>query len=244
MGLGRGLLICALAAVLSAGASARELRFISIDAAPWASRPEAPEGAFPQLVRELESRTGHSILISLQSFPRVERDLETGEQDCTILMWNEPRSRVVQRGETVYPMPFGVIARKGVPLASYDDLAGLTVSVVRGLAIHPRFDGDAGLRKDFDKDYVAGIRKMAHGRLEAVAGALPTISYLAAQQGLGAALGQRLVLSTVPLALQCSLRSPNLDVMPALNQAVRAMAEDGTLGRILAANHYHGGPTP
>ena len=238
MRLGRRIMIGALAALLPVAAAARELRFITIEAAPWAYQPAAPEGAFPQLVRELERRTGHVIHISLQSFVRVERDLETGEQDCTILMWNDARGRVVERGENVYSMPFGIIARTGLRLESYEDLAGLTVSVVRGLAIHPRFDGDAALRKDFDRDYGAGMRKMVHGRLDAVAGALPTIAYLAAQQGMGDALGDRLVLSSVPLALQCSRRSPNLDVLPQLNQAVRDMAADGTLGRILAANHY------
>lgn len=238
MRLRRWVMIGALAALLPVAAAARELRFITIEAAPWAHQPDAPEGAFPQLVRELERRTGHTIQVSLQTFARVERDLETGEQDCTMLMWNDARSHVVERGESIYPMPFGIVARKGVRLESYEDLGGLTVSVVRGLAIHPRFDGDAALRKDFDKDYGAGVRKMVHGRVDAVAGALPTIAFLAAQQEMGDVLGDRLVLSTVPLALQCSRRSSNLDVMPQLNQAMRDMAADGTLGRILAANHY------
>lgn len=219
-------------------APARELRFITVEAAPWASRPEAPVGAFPELVREIERRTGHSIAISLNPFARVERELETGEQDCTILIWTDARARVVQRGESVYAMPFGIIARKGVPLAAYDDLPALTISVVRGVPISSRFDADDAVRKDFDKDYAVAVRKMVHGRVEAVAGALPTIAYLAAENGFGAALGERLVLSTVPLTLQCSWRSANLGVMPQLNEAIRAMAADGTLARVLANNHY------
>lgn len=219
-------------------APAREMRFITVDAAPWASQPEAPMGAFPELVREIERRTGHSIAISLNPFARVERELETGEQDCTILMWIDARARVVERGENVYVMPFGVVARKGVRLTDYDDLSALTISVVRGVPISARFDADALVRKDFDKDYAVAVRKMVHGRVEAVAGALPTIAYLAAQNGFGDALGERLVLSTVPLALQCSRRSANLDVMPQLNAAIRAMAADGTLAHVLANNHY------
>lgn len=232
-------LVAALALTLGATAApARELRFITIEAAPWASRVDAPEGAFPDLVREIERRTGHVLSMSLQSFPRVERDLETGQADCTILMWRPERARVVERGETVYHMPFGVVARRGVKLESYEDLAPLTVSVVRGLTIVPRFDADAALRKDYDKDYASGVRKVVHGRLDAVAGALPTILHLARAEGMGDALGDRLVLSTVPLALQCSRRSPNLDAMAELNGALRAMAADGSLGRILERNHY------
>lgn len=230
--------ILLLVVLLPLAAQGRDLRFITIDAAPWASRPDDPTGAFPALVRELERRTGHAITISLQSFPRVERDLDTGEQDCTILMWTEARARLVERGETVYAMPFGIIARKGVRLADYDDLRPLTISVVRGLFIDARFDADGTLHKDFDKDYVNGLQKLAHGRLDAVAGALPTLDFLARQEGVAGALGDRLVLGTIPLALQCSRRSPNLDVLPLLNQSLRAMVADGTLARVLVENHY------
>lgn len=234
----RAALLALVVALPLATAQARDLRFITVDAAPWASQPQAPVGAFPQLVRELERRTGHRIAIALAPFARVERDLETGEQDCAILMWIDSRARVVRRGEDVYAMPFGVIARKGVPLGSYGDLSALTVAVVRGVAISRQFDNDAAVAKDVDKDYLTALRRMARGRVDAVAGALPTIAYIAAHDGLGDVLGERLVLSTVPLALQCSLRSPNLDVMPQLNEAIRAMAADGTLSDVLANNHY------
>lgn len=234
----RSALLALVVALLPAMAQARDLRFITVDAAPWASQPEAPVGAFPQLVRELERRTGHRIAIALEPFARVERELETGEQDCTILMWIEARARVVRRGEDVYAMPFGIIARKGLPLGGYGDLSALTVAVVRGVAISARFDADPVVAKDVDKDYLTSLRKMARGRVDAVAGALPTIAYIAALNGFGNALGDRLVLSTVPLALQCSLRSPNLDLMPQLNEAIRAMAADGTLSGVLVNNHY------
>ncbi|HLO78596.1 MAG TPA: transporter substrate-binding domain-containing protein [Magnetospirillum sp.] len=224
--------------LLPVAADARDLRFISVGAAPWAANGDAPVGAFPDLVRHIEQRTGHAITISLQPFARVERDLETGEQDCGILMWSDTRSHLVERGEAVYPMPFGIVARRGLRLASYDDLSRLTISIIRGLSIHPRFDGDGDLRKDFDKDYQTGLQKMARGRLDAIAGALPTIAYLADQQGYADILGDRLVLTTIPLVLQCSRRSANLDVMPDLNQAIRAMAADGTIARVMADNHY------
>lgn len=225
-------------ALLPGMAAARDLRFVTVDAAPWASRPEAPIGAFPDLVREIERRTGHTITMSLQPFARVERDLEAGAQDCAILMWIDAHARMVERGETVYAMPFGVIARKGVRVAQYEDLSALTISVVRGVTLSARFDADTALRKDFDKDYLVAVRKMLRGRVDAVAGALPTVAYIAASNGYEDAVGDRLVLSVVPVVLQCSRHSSHLDIMPQLNDAIRAMTADGTLGRILSANHY------
>lgn len=226
--------------LVPAGAMADELRFITIDAAPWAwvDGQGRAQGAFPAIVAELERRTGHRIAVAIQSFPRIERALETGEQDCTIILWNEARARIVERGEPVYPMPFGVIARKGVALAGYDDLRNLRISVVRGLAIDPRFDADETLRKDFDRDYTMGLQKIAHGRLDAIAGALPTILYQAEIGGTAGSLGDSLAFTTIPLTLQCSKRSPKLGLLAGLNDAVAALRGDGTLARLLAQHHY------
>jgi len=92
--------------------------------------------------------------------------LETGSQDCTILVWSDNRARIVERGELVASHPMGVIARKGVKITQYADLKGKTISVLRGLAIEPRFDADPDIIKDADSDYILGVRKMAHQRVD------------------------------------------------------------------------------
>lgn len=237
-------LLCsiALAGVMLANlGQAADLAFISIDALPWAGLDAAgrPVGVFADIVAELENRTGHRITISLQSFARVERELESGESDCAIILWNAARSRIAERGEAVYQMTFGVIARPGLTLASYEDLTPLSLSVVRHLRIDERFDADEKLRKDFDKDYATGLSKMERGRVDAIAGSLPTIIAHAVQEGLGHMLGERLVLSVIPVALQCSRRSPRIVHMPSLDMAIRGMRADGTLERLLARHGYH-----
>ncbi|MGE5545541.1 MAG: substrate-binding periplasmic protein [Solirubrobacterales bacterium] len=228
--------------LLASGPAARaaDLRFISVDAPPWGGYDTAgePTGAFPDIVREIEHRTGHHVAVSLQSLARIERDLETGEQDCTILLWNEARARYVDRGDDVYMMTFGVIAAAGIPLRKYEDLHRLTVSVVRNLSIDPRFDQDAAVRKDFDKDYEIGVKKIAHRRLDGIAGAIPTILWIAKQSGLSDRLGDRLVLTRIPLALQCSKRSPQIGRIGEINAAIQAIRADGTLGRILNEHGY------
>lgn len=233
-------LVLTAALVAPAVTVAAELRFITLEAAPWAlpGTDGRPAGAFAAIVNEIGRRTGDHMVLALHSFARIDRELEIGAQDCTIILWSDARARIVERGEAIYPMPFGVVARTGVTLASYDELKPLTISVVRNLAIDPRFDADDTLRKDFDKDYVMGLQKIAHGRLDAIAGALPTIRYLAGNHGVAHHLGRQLALTTIPLTLQCSKASPNLAAMPRLNEAVRAMRADGTLARLLSENHY------
>jgi polar amino acid transport system substrate-binding protein len=219
----------------------RQLSFITIGVAPWASYDKVsgkPVGVFPALVDELQRRTGFKITQSYQPFARIDHELETGVQDCTILVWSDNRERIVERGEFVATHPMGVIARRGVSLKSYDDLKGMTISVLRGLAIEPHFDNDADVHKDYDSDYTLGVRKMAHKRVDAIAGAVPTIQFLARQEGLEQYLGDRLMLIETPLLLQCSKKSANLDLMPVLNRVIREMREDGTIKRIKADNYF------
>jgi len=226
-------LVAALLMLCGSAAGARELDFISIDVAPWAWREAGEErGVFPELVRQLEARTGHRIHMSLEPFARIDRELEAGTQDCTIIIWDEARSRIVHRGAAVSPHTMGVVAREGVPLSSYEDLLPLTISVLRGAPIEPAFDADSRLHKEFDNSYLIGLHKLTHRRVDAVAGAVATIRHLAAREGLSAQLGEPLVLRQVPLVLQCSRRSANLDLMPQLNRTIEQMVSDGTIARI------------
>jgi polar amino acid transport system substrate-binding protein len=220
-------------------ATAADLRFISIDAAPWGwiDAGGGPRGVFPALVAELEARTGHRIDVAIRAFPRIDRDLESGDRDCTVVLWNEKRARIVEKGEDVLVFPFGVIARRGLRLERYEDLHGLVISVTRDLTVDPRFDADPALGKEFDKDYRAGLEKMARGRVDAIAGVIPTIRYIARRNGLGDQIGQALQLRTVPIALQCARGSAHVGRMGELGAAIRAMRADGTVERIMA-EHY------
>jgi polar amino acid transport system substrate-binding protein len=234
-----GILAIILGVPLAAGA--RDLGFVTIDAAPWASQDKAsgkPVGVFPDVVRELERRTGFTIRQTLVPFARIDHELEAGHQDCTIIVWNDSRARIVTRGELVARHAVGVVGRKGLSLRSYDDLRGLKLSALRGAQLNSGFDNDPTILKEYDSDYLLGIRKVAMGRLDGVVGAIPTILFLARKEGLEDRLGDRLMLGEIPLNLQCAQRSPNLDLMPALNQAIRDMRADGTIDRIKAGNSF------
>jgi polar amino acid transport system substrate-binding protein len=214
-------------------AFARDLNFITIDVAPWAWREDGRDlGVFPELVRELAARTGQRIHMRFEPFARIERELQAGTQDCAIIIWNETRLAFVHRGADVSPHTMGVIARSGVRLRHYDDLLPLTISVLRGAAFEPVFDADTRLTKDFDNSYLIGLHKIARGRADAVAGAVATIRHLAEREGLAHLLGDELVLGQIPLVLQCSSRSANLDLMPELNRSIEHMVADGTVTAI------------
>ena len=218
-----------------AAVAAETLKFITIEAEPWASVDATTHkavGFFPNLVHELEKRTGYKIVMTLSPYARIDHELESGLQDCTVVIITKERSRIAKVGEQISSHPLGVIARKGVPLHGYADLRNLSISVLRGADILPKFDGDATLKKEYDTDYYTGLLKIAHKRVDAVAGSIPTIRFLAQQKGLADTLGDNLVLQDVPISLQCSNRSKHLADMAKLNQAIKAMRSDGTMDKL------------
>ena len=180
-----------------ADAGARELKFITVETAPWASYDQEsgePVGAFPDLVAEIERRSEFRIKMALRPFTRINPGLESGDQDCTIILWHESRAPLVERGAAVFPMAFGVVAHKNAVLKEYDDLTKLTISQTRGLKITRQFDEDERLVREYDRNYKIGLHKMAHNRLDAVAGVIPTILFMAGQEGLAEELGDYLVM--------------------------------------------------
>lgn len=230
-------------ALCSFSSHGRDLRFITIDVAPWASiDPEKHEavGVFVDVVNELEKRSNRKISVSLQPFARIPHELEAGRADCTILIWDDKWSRFMEKGEVVSTHVFGVIARKGVPLKRFEDLHGLNVSVMRSLSLGERFDTDPDIKRQIDTDYLMGLNKLAHRRLDAVAGAIPTIRYLARQNRLDDHLGDQLTLSEVTLPLQCTKGSPELDAtLTDLNKAIRAMHQDGFIESVKKKFNYY-----
>ncbi len=217
----------------TAETAARELKLITIDVAPWAfENPQTnlQEGAFIELAREIGERGGYDISLSLTPFARVHRELESGGHDCTILI---PLSEeVVRLGEVVSHHDMGIVPHRDVNLTDYEQLQDLNISLLRGSAITDQFDSDESLDKVYDTDYLIALRKLSRGRTDAIAGAIPTIRYLADTNGLGSYIGEPLKLGEVPLHLQCSLASDVLELMPELNRIVRDMKAEGVVERI------------
>jgi len=216
-----------------------ELSFITIDVAPWAyhdAKSGETLGAFVDIVRALEKKTGYRIDKTLTPFARVDRELESGDHDCTILV---PRSEsIVEHGSVITDHDIGVVSRADNPISSYSDLKGQRISLLRGSSISAQFDEDEDFQREYDTDYSIALRKLARERVNGVAGAIPTILHLAEEDGLSDLLAPALKLSDIPLMFQCSLNSTHLALMPELNAAIEAMRDSGELESIVEKYHF------
>lgn len=220
---------------------AEDLRFITVDVAPWAYFNQEENkimGVFPDVIREIERRTGHNILMTLAplTFDRINRELHSGRQDCAMIISGEERKAITVLGEKVFDLPMGVVAKDSVSLKKYEDLYGLTISVGKVLVEDGKFMGDKDLVIELDVSYEAGLRKVAHERVDAVAGAMPTIMHLADKMNMKALLGKPLIINSDPIFLQCSRKSENLRYMDEINKTIHSMRADFTLKKIANNN--------
>lgn len=220
-------------------AAKNDLSFITIDVAPWAyvnKESGMLEGAFIEIVKEISLRIDRKINVTITPFARVDRELETGLHDCTILI-PRPETLVV-KGDVVSFHPIGIIPRKGITIDDYEDIHKLKISVTRGGTLTPEFDHDEKLHKEYDTNYLMGLRKVSRGRVDAIVGAIPTLLYLAEQEGIATDLGEPFPIIEVPLLFQCSKNSSNLHIMPSVNKAIADIKKEGVLAKIQARYYF------
>ncbi|WP_271007404.1 substrate-binding periplasmic protein [Paucibacter sp. B51] len=233
----RGACLCL--ALLASAAQAREFRVDLIQFDPWAKKNPDPDAAEPyvgivvDLLKEFERRSGHRTIKTLTPYARVERDLELGDCDFSIMAWGEARAAYANRGTAFVPLEFGVRARKGVRVRSYEDLKKIIVGAPRGLKVDPRFDADPEIRKDLVLDYTLAIRKAVADRdAMAVAGSLSTLGHIIRKLGLEAEFGDVLVLNTTHLTVAFSKKSSQIGAEAQVNAVFKTMVDDGTARRI------------
>jgi polar amino acid transport system substrate-binding protein len=227
--------------LLSASVKSVELNFITLEVAPWAYKNSygVVSGVFPDIVHELEKETGYSIKVTLApfGFSRIVRELEAGRQDCTMIIEGKKREGKFFLGERVVDLPVGVIAKKNIILNDYNDLKGLKVSVHKALEIVEGFTQDPLVKKEYDSGYEFGLRKIYHGRVDAVAGVLPTIKYLATEVGMEDILGFPLVLKKEPIYLQCSKKIKDVDYIKKLNKVIVGLRNSLAFKEIMKKNN-------
>ncbi len=223
------------------GAHATEFRVDLIQFDPWAKpNPDLAQaskqpyvGIIADLLNEFERRSGHKTLRTLTPYARVERDLQVGDTDFSIMAWGDARAAYAKRGTALVPLDFGVIARVGVPLKAYADLQRIVVAAPRGLKVDARFDIDASIKKELLLDYTQAIRMtMAARDAKAVAGSLSTLGHLIHKFGYEAEFGDVLVLNTTHLTVAFSKNSPLLAAEAEVNAHFKSIVDDGTAKKI------------
>ena len=161
-----------LATLLLAAAPARAVTIaVPENVAPWglsASEPIGHHGVFADLAEALAAKVHVPVEVKFVPWGRMLQSVRTGEMDFAFGLVTPTTMGAAPFTTIVGKVPMIAVARKGLALASLDDLRGFKeVGFLRGGSCGAAVDGDPAIHRTAQDNYEAAIRKLAAGRLDA-----------------------------------------------------------------------------
>tara|TARA_R110000737_G_scaffold3578_2_gene12142 strand:- start:14988 stop:15758 length:771 start_codon:yes stop_codon:yes gene_type:complete len=130
----------------------------------------------------------------------------------------------------------GILPREGIKLTDYSSLKGITIAVPLGINIDDKFHQDNSLLKVFPSQYLNAIKMLKINRVDAVAGAISTLEFLAKSAGMKSSeLGKPLIFSQYNVHLFCSYNISK-STRSKLKAAVITLKSQGKITEII--NQY------
>jgi len=142
-------------------------------------------GALYDFLVAVRISSGIGLPVKIQPAKRLLSTMLRGGKNCTVLI-DSPD--VIGRMDIIEPIGFqlaaGILPVAGIKLKDYSSLKHLQIAVPLGIEFDDRFHSDNTLNKVSTPQYINGIKMMALGRVDAVAGAVSVLKFIAKQEGL------------------------------------------------------------
>lgn len=171
------------------------------------------------------------------AWPEVVRAHDENEVDVAFQFFTSPRR--LERGHLIGPYRVGatvlmVRSTSEITYTRIDDLQGLRIGVVEGFEYTPEFDKSSLFEKVRSSSNVVSFRRLLLGRVDAIAGDLQVLKYLAESEGRASSVK----ILPKPLAMVPRYMSvPKLRAEKAerLQAAYEKLKRDGTIDAIVRA---------
>ncbi|MBT3360043.1 MAG: transporter substrate-binding domain-containing protein [Rhodospirillales bacterium] len=218
--------------------SENTVSFATMDVPPYGFKnaKNQQEGYLYDLGERVLNEAGFNTHQAVLPLKRLIEEMKIGRRDCTFMARTPLVQRIFRLIEPIgKELEAVVVARAGIPINRYDDLIGLRIAVPLGISFDPRFDNDKSLTKVPTKDYQQSVKMLIGGRVDAVAGALDSLTFNLRQMGLDPKeeLDEPLVFNRVSLWLVCRADGPKKAKEIRLQDAVRELRENGSITKII-----------
>ncbi len=130
---------------------------------------------------------------------------------------------------------FYVRKGEGERIRRYEDLHDLKIGLQAGVSYFEPFDSDTGIRKEEAGDDLSNLRKLIHGRIDAVISTETQADYLIAVEG----LGDRIVKAEyrydyeLPVYFALSRQSPHADKAVRFSEIVTRLVEQNVFETLI-----------
>ena len=185
-------------------------------------------GALYDLLVEIRNTSGIGLPVIIQPAKRLLATMSRGKKNCTAVI-NSPD--VINSLDVIEPIGYklaaGILPAAGIKLKEYSSLKKIKIAVPLGIVFDDKFHSDKSLNKVSTPKYINGIKMMKLGRVDAVAGAVSVLKFIAKQEGLNNHFfDDPLIFTESDLYLVCSFQLNNNE-RDKLQQAVIKLRSNG-----------------
>ena len=159
--------------------------------------------------------------------------LQNNHKVCTIVA-NTPDVKVFDLIEPIgFKLTAGILPRPGIKVDNYSHLENKVIAVPLGIIFDKKFHQDDTLIKVRPHHYINAIKMLKTGRVDAVAGAILTLKYIAKKEGMNLmSFNKPLILAQTEAYLVCTADLNKIN-REKLQKAVIQLKLNGTIKKIL-----------
>jgi len=169
------------------------------------------KGGLFDIMNEIINESGLKASNQLLPSQRLIIELNTGRQLCSLVANTPYNSSHFDLVEPIgLNLSAGILPRKEIKLSDYASLKNIIIAVPLGIYFNEKFDSDNTLTKIRPLSYSKAIQMLKHKQVDAVAGAIESLIYIAKHGSLSESnFSPPLVLSSLKIFLACNRSTPN-----------------------------------
>ncbi|MGF1742741.1 transporter substrate-binding domain-containing protein [Vibrio profundum] len=215
---------------------AKTLKISTVELVPVGFKNEhnQPSGLLYDIANAIADNAQLPYVNTLKPYPRILLELESGTADISMLYPNKRLKGKVVNIAKIFTDSNVIVARPEFTIRSLTDLHGKKVATIRNAHYSSEFDSDVNITKVSVNNYNQGIRLLLHGRVDAIIGALGSISYeLKTMDTKWDAFGQPYVLNTKTVWMQMSSKNYDRKLVDKLISSINTLKQQGVLKEII-----------
>jgi len=214
------------------------VRMITMEQFPYGYRTEAgkPIGIWYEILNKIIIEGGLSIKNEIIPTKRLIRFINSNNKMCTLLADRAIRPDNLEvLGEIGHELSAGILPKKGIRIEKYEDLRNIVIAVPLGIEFNNHFDKDLHIQKIRPPQYFNAIKMLYKGRVDAVAGAIPILKYIARTEGISESEFDRpFVFLTTDVYLMCTF-SVKKTIRDKLQKTLNELKEKGEIKKIIGS---------
>ncbi|MCJ8319152.1 MAG: ABC transporter substrate-binding protein [Colwellia sp.] len=192
------------------------------------------DGVLYKLMNEIIVESGVGKSKGVFPAQRLVIQFDKPKGMCTIVLDTPYVEHQLEAVEPIgYSLSMGILPKAGVKINSYLDLRSIIVAIPRGVYVDERFMKDKTMSKAPTSKYYSALQMLKLGRVDAIAGAVQSITYLAKNEEFTTlAFDKPLIFSENEMTLFCN-QAVHQDIKKILKNTVIKLKENGKIKKIL-----------